>query len=356
MYRKLVTAHYLLFAFLFLLASCVSPSTSPHQTSLIVYRFDPPAFLEYSADYHLTKEIPFSIPPSCGLFDIFSAPIGQFVLIELSCPNGQTVLFMDVESASVSQPISNTDSHFLAWMGDGKSAYLKTDSLGSPQIVRVYMDGTKGILAVTEFTYDLAAKPNSHDFTFTLSRGLGSGSELYFAQHDGRIATLLYSDPYNYISFARFSPDGKQIVFIKTPDTQTPFTVGELWMMDSDGSNARKLADVDAGHGYAANWSIDGKRIAFVMRENPEDENADQSSKALISNVYVVNIETGVLTQVTHLANDRAETPYWSSDGNTLAFNMVINGRMIVSIADAATGDIKPLETGSTCCPVWMRK
>jgi Tol biopolymer transport system component len=166
----------------------------------------------------------------------------------------------------------------------------------------------------------------------------------------------LYADPYYYISFARFSPDGKQIAFIKIPDTQTPFTVGELWVMNSDGSNARKLADADAGHGYAANWSPDGKRIAFVVRENPEDTNADQSSEALISNIYIEDVESGEWTQVTEYREGRAETPVWSPEGNTLAFQVVINGRMNVSIADVLTGEIQPLATDSACCPAWMRK
>ena len=274
----------------------------------------------------------------------------------MNCPNGQTVLFLDAESGTATQPVTATDAHFLAWTSDGKAAYLKIDSLGSPQVIRVYTDGAKDILAVPEFTYDLSAKPNSRDFTFTISRGLGYGSELYLAQHDGRIATLLYADPYNYISFARWSPDGKQIAFIKTPDTQTPFTVGELWVMDADGANPRKLADADSGHGYAANWSLDGKRIAFVVRENPQDENANQMNDALISNIYSVDVETGVLNQVTNFDNGHVETPHWSPEGNTLAFTVVLNGRMNVSIADALSGEIKPFETESTCCPAWMRK
>ncbi|HLA06127.1 MAG TPA: hypothetical protein VJ022_01695, partial [Anaerolineales bacterium] len=192
--------------------------------------------------------------------------------------------------------------------------------------------------------------------TFALSRGLGFGSELYLANRDGRNETLLSADQYNYLSFARWSPDGKQIAFIKIPDTQTPFTVGELWVMDGDGSKARKLADVDAGHGYAANWSPDGKRIAFVLRENPEDENADQLSDALVSNIYLVDVESGELTQVTSYAEGRVETSYWSPDGNTLAFNVVVNGRMSVSIAELASGEIRSLITESACCPAWMRK
>jgi len=334
----------------------ISCTTLPITTSLITYHFDTSAFIEYSADLQLTQKIPFSFPPNCGLYNTFSAPIGQFLLVELSCPNGQTVLFLDTVTASVSQPVTTTDAHFLAWTSDGTAAYLKVDSLGNTQVIRAHTNGNKDIIPITGWTYDLSPKPDSQEFIFTFSRGLGQGSELDLAQRDGRNTQLLYTDQYNYISFARFSPDGKQIAFIKIPDTQTPFTIGELWIMNADGSNARKLADVDAGHGYAANWSPDGKQIAFVLRENAEDENADRSSDTLISNIYVVDVESGELRQVTSFDTTRVETPFWSPDGNTLAFNKVVNGRMQVHVMDMKSGEIKSLETGSTCCPAWMRK
>ena len=276
--------------------------------------------------------------------------------LELNCLNGQTVLFFNTETANVTQPITDTDSHFLAWTPDGRAAYLKVDSLGIAHVARLDANGINDFIPVTEFTYDLATNPGNNDFTFTSSRGLGQGSELWLAKRDGKVVQQLYADQFNYISFARYSSDGSQIVFIKIPDTQTPFTVGELWIMNADGSNARKLADADAGHGYAANWSPDGKRIAFVMRENPEDERADQQSDSLISNIYVVDVKSGALTQVTSLESGRVESPFWSPEGNTLAFNIVIDDRMEVRIADLRTGEIRSLITESVCCPAWLRK
>jgi Tol biopolymer transport system component len=354
--RRLSSFFFPLFSFIFLLSCNTQTSQSSLQTMFYIYRFNPLAFVEFSKDFQMVKEIPFSIPVNCGLLNTFPAPIGEYILIELNCPNGQTVLFFNTDTASTIQAITDTDSHFLAWTPDGKAAYLKVDSLGNPHISRVDMDRKNEFITVTEFTYDLAADPGNEDFTFTFSRGLGQGSELWLATRNGKVVQQLYADPFHYISFAHYSPDGNQIAFIKIPDTQTPFTVGELSVMNADGSNARKLADADAGHGYTENWSPDGKKIAFVARENPKDPRADQSSESLISNVYIVDVKSGALTQITHLENGRVETPFWSPDGNTLAFNVVINDRMDVRLADLTTGEIRSLMTESTCCPAWMRK
>jgi Tol biopolymer transport system component len=185
---------------------------------------------------------------------------------------------------------------------------------------------------------------------------MGAGSELHLARGSGRNSQLLYQDPYNYISFARHSPDGSRIAFIKIPDSPTPFTVGELWVMDADGSNPRRLADADAGHGYAANWSPDGEWIAFVKRENPQDESANHSSDSLISNIHLVNVQSGELRQLTSLSDGHVETPHWSPDGKALAFTTVINGRMEVQIADIMTGEMHPLVPEPACCPAWIQE
>ena len=346
----------LLFSCLFLFSCAPQTPQSPLRATFYIYRFDPPAFIEFSNDFQPVKEIPFSIPLHCGLLDTFPAPVGKYMAIEFNCPNGQTVLFLDVQSGTVTQPITDADSHFLTWRFDGNAAFLRVDSLGHPQVLRVSPEGARDPVRNTEFTYDLASSLNQREYIFTFSRGLGQGSELWLARNDGRVVEQLYADQFNYLSFARFSPDGRQIAFIKIPDTQIPFTVGELWVMNRDGSNARKLADTDAGHGYAANWSPDGKQIAFVVRENPEDEAADQSGEALISNIYIVDVQSRSLKQATHLEKGRVETPFWSPDGNTLGFNAVVNDRMEVHLADLQTGKIGPLLTESACCPAWMRK
>src|SRR5215208_7003758 len=201
----------LLFTSFFFLLSCSRQTPQPPlHTTLYVFRLNPPALIELSTKYEPIKEIPFSIPINCGLLNLFPAPVGKFAAIELNCPNGQTVLFLEVESAAVIQPVSEFDCHFLAWTPDGQAAYLKVDSLGDARIIRAYTDGSQDFIPITAFTYDLGPSVNEGEFTFTFSRGLGQGSELWLAKHDGRIVQQLYADQFNYISFARYSPAGDQ--------------------------------------------------------------------------------------------------------------------------------------------------
>ena len=349
----------LIFAFclLFFLSSC-SPAPEPPPTNILnLIRLSPPALVQFSEDLAPLAELPLSFPSDCGLYNTFPPPHGIILAVELSCAFGQTVLFLNTETGSVTQAFPQADSHFLAWTADSTAVFLRVDNSASPRIVRVNAKTLNAEnIPISEFTYDLSSKPVGSDFTFTFSRGFGFGSELHLTKNDGYTSQLLYTDPLNYISFARWSADGKQIAFIKIPDSQTSFTIGELWVMDADGNNARKLADADAGHGYAANWSPDGSRIAFVARMNTEDANANESTDALISNIQVVNTSTNEIVQVTNFNEGRVETPHWSPDGNSLVFIRVLNGKMEVQVKSLLTDEIKTLLTEPACCVSWMRK
>lgn len=277
--------------------------------------------------------------------------------LELSCAFGQAVITVDTVNGSLRQPVIDSDSHFLAWSNDGEELYLKVNSINRPQIVRVGADGSRTILAISELTYDLATAASSRGkFLFAISRGMGLGSELWLGEDAGGGAKELLGDPRNYLALARWSPDGKQIAFIKIPDSPTPYTVGELWVMRADGTEARPLGEADAGHGFAPSWSPGGNQIAFVYRENPGDARANQSASALLSNLRAVNISIGKATALTSFSNARVEAPDWQPDGNTIAFTAVANDKMNTYLLDVSSGGLQRVEMGSTCCGVWVRK
>ena len=193
--------------------------------------------------------------------------------------------------------------------------------------------------------------PDGH-ILYSLTNGIGFGSETWRAETDGWHARQILAEPLNIVAYLRPSPDGSQVAYIRMPDTQVPFPNGELWLMDADGGNARSLAQADAGHGYAPAWSPDGSQIAFVVRENPDDQAADVSSGALLANVYRFEVRSETLTPVTAFSDAIVETPVWSPDGIVLFFNVVRNDTIQVWVEQA--GKLQPLSNDVACCAVWV--
>jgi Tol biopolymer transport system component len=74
----------------------------------------------------------------------------------------------------------------------------------------------------------------------------------------GGEAKRLTSDPENGMH-PSWSPDGKRIAFMSWRTGRT-----ELFTMNADGSDQKKLLTLDKGGAIDPRWSPDGSRIAFV--------------------------------------------------------------------------------------------
>jgi hypothetical protein len=343
------------------LVACAPPSEQPTPkpaltTEFYVFRLLPPALVQLSSDARPLREIPVAVPEGCGLENLFPSPQGPALAIEWNCSFGQTVVLVNTDTGVFKQTVTDSDSHFLAWAPNGSSVYLKVNTINHPQVLRYHLDGSRDVLPISQLTYDLAPDPAGSSLLYSFSRGMGFGSEMDEARPDGSYLKKIFADPQFYLSLARWSPDGRQVAFIKIPDSQTPFTVGELWLMSADGSDAHKLADADAGHGYAPAWSPDGTQLAFVVRDNPDDAAADQSAGALVSSVHVVNIQSGVEKPLTKFGSANVGMPVWSPDGNQIAVTVVMNDKMNVVLVDAVSGAVRQGPTGSACCSAWIRK
>jgi Tol biopolymer transport system component len=337
-------------------SACAPPSTDQGAAVLYVFRSDPPTFLKLGQTWQPVGEIPFALPDGCNLVTVHAAPRGSRLALELGCAFGPAVLYLDVKDGTVTQPVTDSDSHFLAWATDGQSMYLRADSINRPRIVRIDVDGDAAQVPISEFTYDLAPAPSGGEFLFAYSQGMGLGSALGLAQVNGKVMSQLSTDPLNYLALVRWSPDGEDLAFIRIPDSATPFTQGELWTMKADGSQARRLAQADAGHGFAPAWSPDGTTIAFVARENPDDRSADVSSDALVSNIRLVNLTDGSVESVTHLRQSRVEAPVWKPNAAIIVFDARVDDRMAVYVANMSDGSLQPIPIESICCAAWLRE
>jgi Tol biopolymer transport system component len=104
-----------------------------------------------------------------------------------------------------------------------------------------------------------------------------------------------------------FSPDGTQIVFVRA--TYTPVLLGQLWMANVDGTNARKITDTLTG--YRVSWSPDGRWIA-----------GSANGALLVFDLNDLTLEPRKIV----IPKGSAFDPRWSRDGTKLVFSFVRNG------------------------------
>ena len=129
--------------------------------------------------------------------------------------------------------------------------------------------------------------------------------EIYRMNDDGSNLQRLTNNP-RYDHCARWSPDGKQIVFVRRFD-EGRRQQGNLFLMNADGSNERRLTNAPENDGPNITWAPDGKRIAFVRR--PENK----------GQIHVLEIATRTVRRLTNNEGLTVD-PRWSPDGKTIVY------------------------------------
>jgi Tol biopolymer transport system component len=151
---------------------------------------------------------------------------------------------------------------------------------------------------------EIAWSPDSRRLVYVSERG--GGSNLYLYDFLSGAESRLTDQPLNDAT-PRFSPDGKQVAFVRDGH--------ELRVVDLEGRKERVVATgvlgrqrFSSARGFA--WSPDGKWIAFL----------DTGAKGF-TNAFLVPSAGGERRQVTFLANAFAGAVSWSPSGSFLLVN-----------------------------------
>ncbi|MES1261402.1 MAG: winged helix-turn-helix domain-containing protein, partial [Acidobacteriota bacterium] len=191
------------------------------------------------------------------------------------------------------------------WTGDGKELIFTTHSANlRGMLVRTPASGagppvqiTAAGVAVTSVGLPLAG----NRLAYSVSTRDSNIWRLDLRAR-GALPERLIASTYREV-FPQVSPDGRRIVFYSNRSGTT-----QIWLCDSDGSNARAITQMPRSIVGTPRWSPDGKTISF-------DSDASGAYQ-----IYTIAAEGGRVRQLTagHESNFAAG---WSRDGKWIYFS-----------------------------------
>jgi Tol biopolymer transport system component len=120
-------------------------------------------------------------------------------------------------------------------------------------------------------------------------------------------------------SFAKLSPDGTHIAFVRDGTDATR----DLYVADIDGGNLRKVSErvhTLGSPAYYFSWSPDGSKIVHTIEYGASPDVIGGEHKQLA----IVNVNSAERVQITHEpANTWNVNPSWSPDGSRILYTRI---------------------------------
>jgi len=133
------------------------------------------------------------------------------------------------------------------------------------EIWTVRLDGTGQRIITTSpgMQYHPAFSPGGERIAYVSGKGYGT-HEIWIMDTDGKNQKRLTQNQAGYDIFPKWSPDGTKIAFASDRSGNL-----DIWVMDADGNNQKRLADYE-GLDTCPVWSCDGRSIVFVSNRGGE--------------------------------------------------------------------------------------
>ncbi|HZH92111.1 MAG TPA: S9 family peptidase [Pyrinomonadaceae bacterium] len=150
-------------------------------------------------------------------------------------------------------------------------------------------------------------------------------------------------------SAPQWSPDSRRIAFLANrdaprPDAPSSAPRNQIWIIPVAGGEAERLTEEEAGVAQFR-WSPDGRRIAYVVRDTPQDKaERDKRRKDkfdaivvdsgfIYSHLWTINLDTKEKRRVTE-GSFTVSDPQWSPDAAWVAYTMSKGGSQESSFTD----------------------
>jgi len=240
------------------------------------------------------------------------------------------VWFTDWDRAGSRQiTVSPFDKRHPIWLDDGYTIMYRTNN-GELYTIDVENGKEKRLLEKLGQVSDPDWSKAVDLLAFTrFSPNLADESEIWTISLDGsdqRVLTNLQGMQYN----PAFSPDGSRIAYVSGKG----FGNHEIWVMDRDGKNRKKLTENPDGYDVLPDWSPDGKRIAFA---------SDLSGNL---DIWIVDPDGNNPKRLTDYKG-LDSYPAWSSDGRSIYFVSNRSGELQIWKVDYLSGKTIQVTSGS---------
>ena len=301
------------------------------------------------------------------------SPDGRYLAIDGTRPDVEWVWVFDTQLKTIHLLPSDAQGNFLHWLPSGNGhtflyrpmfpvgpvpAAKVQDWHATVWLVDAATGSHKGIgLGVpSAYLVDAAPSPDGSRIIYSTTAGLSLGSDTWLVNSNGSARQHLFKNTGSEAINALFSwsPNGKNIVYERLVDSATPFLNAGLWLMNAQGKQSQRLADTDGGHGYAPSWSPDSSKVAFIVRTNPHDVQANIQSQSLQSAINVIDITSKKISQIASPQETGMQlniNPAWASDSSHITFtalnapNYVLGGTLHYWSVAAAPAQVHPSAT-----------